>query len=330
MKKGAYSFGQLMDQLRKLPEKLSGEDGFYRLMIDSVIRRQEDDESKDGEEREQDLQITRQIFTWDSLSKTQLFLEELEAALAMQAGSDLASDDCKIHDLKRGILFFGGGLVEVRTTKTGVASVQLIHQTAREIPLESSQPAKPYHLDQISGDKEIAATCCRYLRCIFTADILLLPPNEEHGYMDQLTAHLEKHTLLEYCIRFLRDHVKHLGAEGQNILQDLDAFIRSLSCRCRPETFASLLLNPWYKSGFCDSPCIVVNKTASRRCLQSALASAAGSGRAVAVNVLTQLQTNKIVCDTVGQHALQTAAKNGHWLLAHRMVRCKWMQEACY
>ncbi|KAM3539992.1 hypothetical protein ARSEF1564_007105 [Beauveria bassiana] len=132
MKKGAYSFGQLMDQLRKLPKKLSGEDGFYRLMIDSVIRRQEDDESKDGEEREQDLQMTRQIFTWVSLSKRHLFLEELEAALAMQAGSGLASDDCKIHDLKRGILFFGGGLVEVRTTKTGVASVQLIHQTARE------------------------------------------------------------------------------------------------------------------------------------------------------------------------------------------------------
>ncbi|KAM3529426.1 hypothetical protein NHJ13051_001906 [Beauveria bassiana] len=319
MKKGAYSFGQLMDQLRKLPKKLSGEDGFYRLMIDSVIRRQEDDESKDGEEREQDLQMTRQIFTWVSLSKRQLFLEELEAALAMQAGSDLASDDCKIHDLKRGILFFGGGLVEVRTTKTGVASVQLIHQTAREFLLESSQPAKPYHLDQISGDKEIAVTCCRYLRCIFTADILLLPPNEEHGYMDQLTAYLEKHTLLEANVDVVTENgetLLHAAAASQDLeeitqlLIDHDAIIEALNNKCETPLYVAaskghakvveLLL---LEAGFQVTPSVLRGKTA--------LYAAAHAGhRAIAELILPLDISDEYISTAVGSLMTMTPTRD--------------------
>jgi len=71
---GGYSRADLNKRLFGLPKELGGENGFYRAMIDSLIKKTA--ENKEQEER------GRTILTWITFSERPLSVEELRDALA--------------------------------------------------------------------------------------------------------------------------------------------------------------------------------------------------------------------------------------------------------
>jgi hypothetical protein len=111
---GGYSKADLQKRLVSLPKELGGEDGFYRAMIKSLIKKGADDEEQ--EER------GRRILTWVTFSERPLSLEELQDALAtppQSACPDLSTYHLDQHrplQLEQGILTACGGLVEVSIT----------------------------------------------------------------------------------------------------------------------------------------------------------------------------------------------------------------------
>lgn len=339
MKKGIYTMDSLLKRTRNLPKGLAGKDGFYRLMIDSMVRRRSIDGDPDDEEKEKDLQMTRRILAWVTLPENPIRIQELAAALATGIDSDLSSSDGEVQDLREGILFHCGGFVEVcigmlslslslslslihadsEQVQTRNQAVQLIHQTAREFLLDDSRIASPYHLDQISGDKEIATTCCRYLRDTFTTPIAQLEAGEDYEQLEQLMAYLEERNLLYYCLRYFTAHLNPLGDLGESISEEFEAFVRLLSKR--PNSFASLLLALWLKSsGPTLTRLVGLNDAASKQCLQTTLISAVASQRRQVVDMLILLKVDVNKPNASNQYALDFAAKLGKKRMIYQLL----------
>lgn len=114
IKNGGYSKADLQKRLASLPKELGGEDGFYRTMIKSLIKKGAEDEEQ--EER------GRRILTWVTFSERPLSLAELQDALATPPQPDCPDlstyplDQYRPLQLEQGILTACGGLVEVSLT----------------------------------------------------------------------------------------------------------------------------------------------------------------------------------------------------------------------
>lgn len=121
VRKGAFSMKSLEKRARKLPKDLGGTNGFYRTIVDSLIRRHEEHEDQDEEEREQRLIQGLKILTWVTFPKRPISISELEDVLATPTKlddvvlQDYDFDSYKPRQLERGILSYCGTLVEVRT-----------------------------------------------------------------------------------------------------------------------------------------------------------------------------------------------------------------------
>lgn len=340
IRKGAYTLDRLLRQVRTLPKDLGGPKGFYRLMVESMIRCQENDASQHDEEKEEDIKTSRRILNWVTFSRFPISIRELEGVLATPAECDIEPSNYSFEqhkplDLERGIMSYCGGLVEVsirilmvvssRThsnwwqARTSRRSLQLIHQTAREFLLDRAEPAKPYCLDEISGDGEIAATCFRNLKLVFLATLPQLEADENQEQLEKLTKYLETCTLLKYCFRHFVRHLELLGSLADDIRQDFEAFITALGTR--PNSFASLLLLLWSKPvvskpfEWMDSALL-----AARNCLQSVLLSAICSGRVRVVDMLIYLHADVNCCDKNMQYPLECAVRLGEGEIVHRLL----------
>lgn len=160
--------------------------------------------------------------------------------------------------------------------------VQLVHQTAREFLLGHESLASPYDLDVVSGDKEIAATCCHYIHIAFMTAIPQMNADEDFSQLDLLTEYLSKHNLLKYSLSNFTAHLDNLGNSGDNIRGEFESFIGEL--RSRPTSYASLLLSQWVKSLTWSSTLWPdSSKIDGGGCIQSALVCASGAGRYQAV-----------------------------------------------
>ncbi|CEJ93162.1 hypothetical protein VHEMI08771 [[Torrubiella] hemipterigena] len=310
--KGIYTMKDLLKRARSLPKDLLGKDGFYRLIIDSMIRRQQD-ENQDDEEREANLRMTRRILTWVTFSEHPITIPELATVLAIRVDSDQPGDDGAVQNLQEGILFYCGGLVEVLHQGD---LVQLIHQTAREFLMDTSQIASPYQLNHVSGDEEIAATCCYYLHHTFTAPSTQLEASEEDQQLEQLVAYLEERELLNYCLRYLTTHIGHLHRNNRegSILDKFEELAAVLGKQ--PSCFASLLLTKWAGSSlYVSSRWRLTNdlrsEQASRHCLQAAVVMAAAKGKAKAMEILVALGAEAGTPNRSRKYALESAARLG-------------------
>lgn len=110
IKRGGYSKADLEIRLKGLPKELTGPKGFYRAMIDDLVK--EHKENKDITERGQ------RIFAWVTFAERPISLEELREVLAVPKSEivDLSEYNLEFNkpdDLEKGILSYCGGLVEV-------------------------------------------------------------------------------------------------------------------------------------------------------------------------------------------------------------------------
>lgn len=111
--KGGYSKADLMKRLVGLPKDLGGKDGFYRAMINSLIKTCQEDEEL--EER------GRRIFAWVTFATRPLSIMEIQDVWATPPQSDTTDLACYVLEdhipleLDQGILSACGGLVEVKT-----------------------------------------------------------------------------------------------------------------------------------------------------------------------------------------------------------------------
>lgn len=118
-RKGAFTMASLEKRVHKLPKELGGPNGFYRAIVESLIRRHGEDENQDEEEREEGLGRGRRILSWVTFPKRPISIDELGDVLATPIQSDdviLSSYDFEQNrprQLELGILSYCGTLVEV-------------------------------------------------------------------------------------------------------------------------------------------------------------------------------------------------------------------------
>ncbi|KAI3317142.1 hypothetical protein HD806DRAFT_395873 [Xylariaceae sp. AK1471] len=121
IRKGAYTIASLEKRVRKLPKDLGGRNGFYHAIVQSLIRRQDEDEILDEDDKENERRQARKILTWMTFPKRPISMHELEDVLAIPLqieDKDLRTYDFERHrprELDRGLISYCGGLLEVRT-----------------------------------------------------------------------------------------------------------------------------------------------------------------------------------------------------------------------
>lgn len=165
--------------------------------------------------------------------------------------------------------------------------VQLIHLTAREFLLDHATPAKPYNLDEIRGDFEIADTCFRYLRIVFEAQVALVN-DPQFSHVKELTDHLSNYPLLPYIFEHFDSHLQNSNSRERliPIKTEFEAFVRGLG---EMESYSSLLLSHWITSLNWIGLPLQTNETSSRICLTQVLTCAAGVGDIELLNLLILL-----------------------------------------
>ncbi|KAK2746828.1 hypothetical protein FQN57_002870 [Myotisia sp. PD_48] len=244
VRKGAFTIASLEKRMHKLPRELGGQNGFYRAIVDSLVRHLAKAKHCEAEELDEALHRGRRILAWVTFPKRPISADEMRDVLATDAS--ISSDEFEENrpiQLERGILSYCGTLVEVQSTQQ---VVQLIHQTAREFLLDRGSVASPYDLDELSGDIEIAATCCRHLKIAFLADCPQMNADDKFSHVGRVIKHLSKHCLLNYSLPNFMTHLDHLGDRGEEIRTEFESFLEIL--RSRPRSYATLLLSPWAKS----------------------------------------------------------------------------------
>lgn len=294
--RGGYSKADLDERVRGLPKELGGENSFYKQMILSLVANCQED--KKQEER------GRRIFQWVTFAKQPLLVEELQDVLATPHQSqkvELSGYDLKKHkplELDHGILSVCGGLVEVSYSLNSIITnlyficaktvsrflqirdvpnsrrvVQLIHQTAREFLLHGNQLAKPYHVDQIQGDTEIAITCCRFICIVFTTAVLQTEADSDFLLAEKVAEQLSNQAMFMYALTNIGKHQSHLDANGGNdqVCLELEDFVTELSKR--RNSYAFLLLWQWIETLINWPKELVVdaNETAAEGCINAVL-----------------------------------------------------------
>jgi len=256
---GGYSREELLGKVKALPEELGGKDGFYRIMIDSLVK------------KHRDCDRGRRVFAWVAFAERPLSFTELRDVLAVPITSGRTNlplyslENWRPHQLDRGIQSICGGLVEVSSTfpssirqhsqlsrslqtrgQDDFKIVQLIHQTAREFLLDQHRFAEPYHLDATQGDLEITITCCRYIRIVFMAGIPQMEVDETCSQAGMLLEHLSGYELLPYALSNLGAHCDHLGSHGTKVHAEFENFVADIGKR--GTSYASLLLEQWIEA----------------------------------------------------------------------------------
>jgi hypothetical protein len=108
---GGYSKSSLDTRLRSLPSELGGKDGFYRLMVNSLVEKYSTNQGQ--QER------GRRILAWVTFAQRPISVTELRDALATPPkleGTGLSTyvlEDNRPQQLKKAILSSCGGLAEV-------------------------------------------------------------------------------------------------------------------------------------------------------------------------------------------------------------------------
>ncbi|XEU94786.1 hypothetical protein FSHL1_000070 [Fusarium sambucinum] len=340
---GGYSKADLDNRVASLPIDLGGEDGFYRAMIDTLFQNCKGD-------REEQEERGRRILAWVTFPKRPLSIYELRDVLATPPLSkrvDLSRYDLEYHrpfDLNKGLLSTCGDLVEVRVSKFNWV-IQLIHQTAREFLLDKSHVAKPYHLDEVQGDTEIAITCCRHIRILFTAALPQMEYDADFSQAEKLAEHLERRWLLRYALKNLAAHLDHLKKNGkeEEIRLEFESFVNDLSKR--PNSYACLLLCQWIKAlNWTKELPVNANETSARSCVQAVLCYAIYPRRRDIVQVLLDLRVDILhleaqvgnvdsaelllaadadvhALDASGRTPLHLAVENGHGEMAMMLIK---------
>lgn len=197
--------------------------------------------------------------------------------------------------------------------------VQLIHQTVREFLLDRRHLARPYDLDEVSGDREIALTCCFYILVVFKAALPQMEADECFSQVHLLTTYLSENDLLRYSLLYITKHLDHLGNNGEDIRQIFSSFVRDLISK--PSTYASLLLSKWIRSMWSPLvPWAGPSQVDATGCLQAAFIHAAGSGEDQAVEILLGLRADVDSCDSSGRNAIGEAAKQGRSLTINLLL----------
>ncbi|KAG8350059.1 hypothetical protein FVEN_g11795 [Fusarium venenatum] len=288
---GGYSKADLDKRVAGFPKELGGKDGFYRVMIDILIKNFKGD-------REEQEERGRRMLAWVTFPKRPLLVGELQDVLATPPLSrcvDLSSYNLAYHrplELIQGLLSSCGGLVEVQDSDSEQV-VQLIHQTAREFLLDKSHVAEPYHLDEVQGDMEIAITCCRYIRILFTAALLQMEYDADFPQAEKLAEHLSGRELLLYALNNFAAHLDHLKRNGKEkeIRLEFESFVNDLSERCN--SYACLLLWQWIKTlNWTNELSVNVNEASSRSCIRAVLSGATDTGRLDVAQVLLALRVD--------------------------------------
>ncbi|OBT42533.1 hypothetical protein VE00_06189 [Pseudogymnoascus sp. WSF 3629] len=293
---GGYTRLSLNTRLRSLPKELGGKDGFYRAKVDSLIEKYKDDQ----EQQEQG----RRILAWVTFAQRPILVTELRDALATPSkleGTELSTyvlEDNRPHQLDKAILSSCGGLAEVRDSHSGPI-VQLIHQTAREFLLHEDKHAKPYHLEEVQGDTEIAMTCCRYLSIAFRPEF---PPTEANAEL----------TKVEMMI--IRGWATLRGGDGHEagliLLLNLGADVNSKDTVGR--TPISYAVEKGHEHGLqllIQHGANVDSKDGAGR---TPLSYAAENGHKDILELLLDLGADVNSNDTAGRTPLSYAAENGH------------------
>ena len=172
-----------------------------------------------------------------------------------------------------------------------VRIVQLIHQTAREFLLDKSHVATPYDIDEIRGDREIAWTCYRYIRIIFTTSVLQMEADAAFSQSEQLANHLSGHGLLPYALGNFTTHLDHLGENDKAIRREFELFIAELSKS--KGSYACLLLQSWIDTTKWPRKLrIGANESSANSCMQSVLSDAAREKKEDVAQILLALKSD--------------------------------------
>ncbi|KFZ01516.1 hypothetical protein V500_00731 [Pseudogymnoascus sp. VKM F-4518 (FW-2643)] len=283
---GGYSKSSLNTRLRSLPKELGGKGGFYRIMVNSLVKKYKENQGQQEQ--------GQQILTWVTFAERPISVTELRDALATPSKlerTDLSTyilEDKRRDGLDRAILSSCGGLVEISDSPSGKI-VQLIHQTAREFLLHKDKHAGPYYLEEVKGDMEIAMSCCRYLTIVFRPDF---PPAEANAELPQVKIvvdHLSEKPLLVYALVNFQAHLDHLGSDGEKVRDEFMSFVELLIERSN--SYASLLLGQWIEALRLPTK-LHVDKTSARLYLHSLLQCAAETGNKEVAEVLFSLRSD--------------------------------------
>ncbi|KAI1409855.1 hypothetical protein F5Y13DRAFT_202999 [Hypoxylon sp. FL1857] len=286
---GTHTMASLEGRVRKLPKDLGGPDGFYRQIVQFLIRNQDADENLNEEDKNEERTKGRIILNWVTFTKRPISMFELEDVLATPLETqavDFSRYDIRQNrplELTRGLISYCGGLLETCDTQFG-QTVQLIHQTVREFLLDKEQLAKPYDLDEANGDRMISMMCCSNIRITFAAAAFQLEVDHNFSQIHLVTARLCENNLLQYSLSFFAEHLTPLGDSGLSIREEFSFFIRDIMSR--PTCYSALLLSKWIISYWSPEEITGLNQTNSERCLQSALIYAALNGRDEALGIL--------------------------------------------
>ncbi|OBT88682.1 hypothetical protein VE02_03248 [Pseudogymnoascus sp. 03VT05] len=295
---GGYSKSSFDTRLRSLSSELGGKDGFYRLMVNSLVEKYSTNQGQ--QER------GRRILAWVTFAQRPISVTELRDALATPTkleGMELSTyvlDDNRPHQLDNAILSSFGGLAEVRDSHSGPI-IQLIHQTAREFLLHEDKLAEPYHLEEVQGDTEIAMTCCRYLSIVFRP---YFPPAEADGKLtkaEMMVRHLSETSLLLYTLVNFQAHLDHLGSNNEKIRDEFMNFVELLTKRSI--SYAHLLLGQWIKAlGWPQK--IHVDDTSARLCLHVLLLCAVEARQEKVGEILASLRPDLLHIETGKTNAI--------------------------
>ncbi|KFZ25366.1 hypothetical protein V502_00151 [Pseudogymnoascus sp. VKM F-4520 (FW-2644)] len=285
---GGYSKSTLDTRLRSFPKELGGKDGFYRAMVDSLVKKYE----KNQEQQERG----RRILAWVTFAERPISVTELRDALATPPKSERADLSTYVlernrpEQLDKAILSTCGGLAEVRGSGSS-RIVQPIHQTAREFLLHKDKLAGPYHLDEVQGDMEIAMACCRYLSIVFRPDFPQVEATVELPKVKMLAEHLSGKSLLVYALLNFQTHLDHLESNDEKIRDEFMNFVKLLIKR--NNSYASLILGKWIDALKWPTQ-LHVDDTSARLCLRFLLLCAADTGKKELAEILLSLRADLV------------------------------------
>jgi ankyrin repeat protein len=217
-------------------------------------------------------------------------------------------------------------------TFDSLTAIQLLHQSVKDFLRK--EEATPFKLNQEDGNRLFIIVCTLYLRYLSGSNIPISKPLRSWNVKDfeKFVSYLQDRPLLDYVLTFLPHHLNQLNADTLSDCEtssNMEIFIHILrSMKDTPNEPGFYFLASWLRRLSIknlhrlksDVLLDVVNEvnalylgqsSAITRFLESALVSAAHTGRSKALKILLAAGANED-----SHSALQAAASAGHFAIA--------------